>query len=84
MFGINAKEFNPTRTVFVVVARRDRATLERIISRYCHPGTTVMSDEWRGYVGLGQLGYNHLTVNHSRAFVNQVTGNNTFSSAFYS
>jgi hypothetical protein len=37
-------------------------------------GTTIWSDEWRAYNGLNQLGFRHHTVNHSRHFVDPVTG----------
>lgn len=41
------------------------------------PGTTIMCDCWRGYNNLSANGYNHLTVNHTKIFVDPHTGANT-------
>ena len=43
-----------------------------VINQYVAPATIVLPDEWRGYQNLRQT-YQHLTVNHSVQFVNQVT-----------
>ena len=72
--GVCALEFEPARPVFFVVERRDAVTLERIIRHTCLPGTTIITDCWRGYAGLSNLGFNHITVNHSRHFVDPLTG----------
>ena len=53
--------------------RRDQATLLPIIERHIEPETTIITDLWRGYNGLNDLGYNHLTVNHTYNFVDPVT-----------
>ncbi|CAF3419986.1 unnamed protein product [Rotaria sp. Silwood2] len=38
-------------------------------------GSTIHSDEWRGYLPLGnENDYTHLTVNHSVGFINSTTG----------
>lgn len=74
VFGITATEFDPPRTVFYLVYRRDRATLERLIRKHCRPGSVIMSDEWQGYRYLGQIGYQHHTVNHTTHFVHPVSG----------
>ena len=62
-----------TRDCFLVsVPDRSAGTLVPIINKYVAPGTTILSDEWRGYHNLHQ-NYQHLTVNHSIQFVNPVT-----------
>ncbi|ULT99105.1 hypothetical protein L3Y34_000446 [Caenorhabditis briggsae] len=69
---------NNTRAVFIeIVDKRDQATCERIIQQYVAPGTTVITDCWRGYNGLAALGYDHKTVNHSQNFVDPATGLHT-------
>lgn len=64
-----------TKEGFLVpVPRRDAATLLPIIQQWVFPNTTVWSDMWAAYNNLGQLGYQHGTVNHSLNFVDPVTG----------
>ena len=60
-----------------VVERRDRVTLEAIISRECIPGSTIHSDEWPAYNHLSELGFIHNTVNHSENFVDPETRTHT-------
>ena len=67
-----------TRQCFLVtVEDRSEATLIPIIQKYIKPGTTIMSDCWKAYRKLEQLGYKHGTVNHSVEFVNSATGDHT-------
>ena len=57
--------------------RRDALTLTQLVTKYVHPGTTVISDCWRGYNSLDAAGFIHLTVNHSKNFVDPVSGSHT-------
>lgn len=52
-----------------VVDRRDSQTLLSVISENVEPGTTIITDMWRGYNSLEQNGFPHKTVNHSVNFV---------------
>ena len=68
----------PGRGIYVVVPNRSRRTLTRIINHFLR-GNNVMihSDCWRGYVNLPNFVPRctiHQTVNHSRHFVDPVTG----------
>ncbi|XP_029657075.1 uncharacterized protein LOC115231130, partial [Octopus sinensis] len=58
-----------TRCLLVAVEDRTADTLLQIIRERILPGTTIISDLWRSYNTLNQLGYRHLTVNHSINFV---------------
>ena len=63
------------RCWFEVVAKRDARTLERIISEHVLPGTTIVTDAWRGYNNVGQLNngiYQHEVVVHAQEFVDSV------------
>lgn len=64
--------------VLVFVDDRSADTLLPLIRRYTLPGTTIHSDEWRAYTNIVNLPvmprYVHHTVNHSRNFVDPVTG----------
>ena len=59
------------------VPDRSAATLLPIISESILPGSIIISDEWRAYGGIAnipQRNYQHRTVNHSRNFVDPITG----------
>lgn len=63
----------------VRVPDRSAKTLLEEITRHIKPGTTIMSDCWRGYntATLQDAGYHHLTVNHRYNFVDPATGAST-------
>ena len=73
-----------TKSFMVVVPDRTAATLLPIIQQYIHPGTLIISDEWRAYCQIPSLGYTHQTVNHSVNFVDPATGAHTNSVEGYS
>lgn len=62
---------------FFVAPDRKGETLRKLIRENCEDGSTIVSDEWKGYSRLNEDGYNHLTVNHSKWFVNPDNGVNT-------
>ena len=61
---------NTKETFLVICKKRDKKTLHTLISRHVEKGTTIHTDQWRGYYGLENLGYKHFCVNHSKEFVN--------------
>ncbi|XP_045476997.1 uncharacterized protein LOC123682436 isoform X2 [Harmonia axyridis] len=65
------------KAFFEPVENHTSETLIGIIRRYVLPGTTIMTDCWRGYNSLEDYGYRHFTVNHSENFVDHQTGANT-------
>ncbi|CAJ1071410.1 hypothetical protein AMEX_G12341 [Xyrichtys novacula] len=77
MLGVRRRRQSKEKPVLRLVERRSRATLVPLINRYIRRGSTIISDEWRAYNDLPQLGYRHYTVNHSVAYVNPVTGAHT-------
>ena len=71
-----------SRDCFVVmVDQRNADTLLPIIHQYILPGITIFSDQWAAYNGIANgphpQKYIHLTVNHSRIFVDPVTSTHT-------
>lgn len=61
------------------VPDRSATTLIPIIIQSIRPGSIIISDEWRAYNQISNLGLNyvHERVNHSISFINPVTGANT-------
>ena len=57
--------------------RRDHNILITLIKEHVLPGTTILTDKWKGYNALQNHGFPHQVVNHSRGFVDPVTGVHT-------
>ena len=62
---------------FVETPLRDKASLNAIVLNHVAKGRIIITDEWKGYNDLNDLGYIRLTVNHSENFVDPITGVNT-------
>jgi len=79
VFGIVERK---GRSFSVVVPDTGKATLQGIIRQAVKPGAIVCTDEWRSYIGLGDV-YTHLTVNHSAfQFKNGLASTNTIESTW--
>jgi hypothetical protein len=61
----------------IPVDARDKATLQPLIRKHIHAGSKINSDEWGAYCDLTSHGWDHVTVNHSKNFVDPVTGAHT-------
>lgn len=60
-----------SRKCFIAtVEDRTEKTLLTLIQEWIKPGTTIVSDCWKGYINLEKHGFLHKTVNHSVEFVN--------------
>ncbi|XP_054589002.1 uncharacterized protein [Nothobranchius furzeri] len=75
MLGI--KNQRKTRPILRLVEKRSRRHLVPLITLHVRIGSKVISDEWRAYRVLPNLGYGHYTVNHSRWYVDPLTGAHT-------
>ncbi|HTM96411.1 MAG TPA: IS1595 family transposase [Croceibacterium sp.] len=59
------------RCVLRIIPNRKAATLLPVIVRQVAPGSTIVTDGWAGYNGVGKLGFAHSRVNHtSKLWVN--------------
>ena len=52
-----------------VGTHHDAKTLIPLIQKYILPGFIIVSDCWRAYITIKDLGYQHLQINHSENFV---------------
>jgi len=77
MWVFGAVDLQTKEFFMEVVQQRDAATLLPIIRQNILPGSRIWSVERAAYCGLPGLGYVHETVNHSRRFVDPVTGAHT-------
>jgi len=59
----NGKKIGRIR--MVRIADASAANLLAAISQTIEPGTTVQTDGWKGYSGLGKLGYGHEIIHHT-------------------
>ncbi|XP_067685777.1 uncharacterized protein [Haliotis asinina] len=67
-----------SRQVFLTtLTDRSADTLLPAIEKHVAKGTTIITDCWKAYSKLGQLGYKRLTVNHSEHFKDPETGAHT-------
>ena len=69
VFGGREKH-NKKKVFMVPVMDRKQNTLLPIISKWIKKGSIIHSDCWKSYNRLGKMGYSHVTVNHSKEFVN--------------
>ena len=75
MLGIKEERCLP---LLRLVKKRSRAHLLPIITRHVRPGSSIVSDQWRAYMGaLSDAGYMHYSVNHSMTFVDPHNGAHT-------
>jgi len=62
-------EESSKRCVLWPVTQRNKDTLTNVIVDHVVAGSTIKTDEWGAYASLNELGFKHLTVNHSISFV---------------
>ncbi|MEP5761524.1 MAG: IS1595 family transposase, partial [Litoreibacter sp.] len=60
-----------------IIPDRKRKTLEAAISKWVHPQSKIITDDWVGYKRLSSLGFIHLTINHSSGYFSDFNGNST-------
>jgi transposase len=55
-----------------IARKRNAEVLNNFFLQDIMPGSTVITDMWRGYNGVSELGYEHLKLNHSLNFVGPI------------
>ncbi|XP_075213730.1 uncharacterized protein LOC142319939 [Lycorma delicatula] len=77
VFGGVCRETN--ECFLFAVPDKTEATLLPIIVKNIRPGTIVHSDQWATYNGIRNknCNYTHLTLNHSRNFIDPIAGSHT-------
>lgn len=48
---------NKKRMFLIVVPNRDSDTLKAVIDKYVEKGTVIMSDSWKGYSKIPEMGF---------------------------
>jgi transposase-like protein len=72
---IGGVERTQERRIFLsIVEDRSAGSLLDVISNRVLPGSIIYTDLWKGYGGLERMGFQHMTVNHSKTFVDPETG----------
>ena len=75
---IGVVERGSQKVLLFRVPDRTRETLaHRLITTHIQPGTVIYSDQFTLYIPLNQLGYIHVSVNHSKNFVDPDSGAHT-------
>ena len=72
VFG-GREKYDKSKLFMIPVANRKAATLEKLIKKWIKPRSIIHSDCWKAYSKLSQMGHTHVTVNHSKEFMNLET-----------
>ena len=70
VFG-GREKYNKPHIFMIPVNNRKAKTLISIIKKWILPGSIIHSDCWKAYNSLKNLGYTHVTVNHSKEFIDR-------------
>ena len=69
IFG-GREKYDKSKVFMIPVVDRKKSTLVPLIQKWIKPGTIIHSDCWKSYDCLKKMGYTHVTVNHSKEFIN--------------
>ena len=72
VFG-GREKYNKSKFLMVPVNKRDAKTLLPNITKWIAKGSIIHSNCWEAYNQLEKMGYQHVTVNHSKQFFNPET-----------
>lgn len=76
--GTGHVRYDIEKRLVLYLKNRKGRTLTKLIEENVAVGTEIWTDNWKGYCRLNRLGrvspYIHKTVNHSKNFVDPITG----------
>ena len=70
VFG-GREKYDKSKVFMIPVENRKQTTLLPIIKKWIKAGSIIHSDCWKAYNCLERNGYTHVTVNHSKEFLNK-------------
>lgn len=70
VFG-GREKYDKHKVFMVPVNNRKACTLLPLIKKWIAPGSIIHSDCWKAYSALSKMGYTHVTVNHSKEFIDK-------------
>lgn len=73
----NGRANAKTKIILVRVKKRTAKTIKKVMKKYIKKESIIFSDEWRGYIMCKDIFQAHLTVNHSKHYVDPVTSAHT-------
>lgn len=65
------------KVICAIVQDRKASTLLPAIERMVRPGTTIITDDHKGYARVSTLGFKHISINHSRGHFFDYHGRST-------
>ena len=69
--------FSSTQIRFFRIKDRKKSTIIPLIQKCVVPGSVIWTDEFSSYKHLGDIGYSHATMNHSKHFISPITQEHT-------
>lgn len=72
LFGGVERDTKGEKCFIKYVMDRTKETLEREIIENIYPQSVILSDCWKSYNNIENIGYFHLKVNHSKNFVDPI------------
>ena len=70
VFG-GCEKYNKHKIFMIPVHNRKATMLLPLIKKWIAPGSIIHSNCWKAYSDLTKIEYMHVTVNHSKEFVNR-------------
>ena len=70
VFG-GREKYDKHKIFMIPMVNCKASTLLPLIRKWIAPGSIIHSDCWKAYTAIPKMGYSHVTINHSKEFVNK-------------